>query len=364
MKKVLLMSNTVMHYRVSVYNYFTEKFRNDGWELFVRTNKLQSSNKNPHQFDLKEIPLSFGACTREIAAVKPDAVIVFLHLKDRVIWPLLHWLKLGRIPFAYWTKGANLDDADNPIRNMAFHYIHTLSDRLILYSSHEMKYVGHYNTGKVFIANNTVNYHDYPAIMASKQQIKQELGIPFERVVLFAGRMGIDGGRKKVAHLIEVFRNLNCYGAGLVIVGSGLSEELQSSMNPRTTQYLGEVHDPANITISKIFAMADIFCIPGHVGLGLNQAMYWGLPVVTEEGKQPPEFHYLVDGRNGFVVAENDIAALRKRLILLLENKELREKLGQNAREDLLKEASIDNMYSSFYHCVESVVPGKPEIVQ
>ena len=57
--------------------------------------------------------------------------------------------------------------------------------------------------------------------------------------------------------------------------------------------------------------MADVFAIPGHVGLGLNQAFYFGLPVVTEEGKHPPEIAYLKPGRNGFMVPENDLAALR-----------------------------------------------------
>jgi len=69
-----------------------------------------------------------------------------------------------------------------------------------------------------------------------------------------------------------------------------MSEELKKNINPSNTTYLGEIHDPQNVKISKIFSMSDIFCIPGHVGLGLNQAMYWGLPTVTEKGKQPPEF--------------------------------------------------------------------------
>lgn len=363
MKKVLLISNTVMHYRVSVYNYFADSFRNDGWELDVCTNKLQSTNMNPLRFGLKEVPLTFNALSKEIQSSKPDAVIVFLHLKDLAIWPLVHWLKLQRIPFAFWTKGANLDDANNPLRNLMFKYVHTISDRLILYSSNETKYVGKHNLGKIFVANNTINYHDFTKINQSKEEIKKELGIPFSRVVLFAGRMGINGGRKKVNHLIEVFRNLSVPDAGAVIVGSGLPDELKERINPKNTIYLGEIHDPDNVKISKLFTMADIFCIPGHVGLGLNQAMFFGLPTITEEGKQPPEFHYLANGRNGFVVKEDDVNALKEKIIALLENKNLREELGQNARRDLLENASIEGMYTSFYECVESMTETAEEPV-
>src|ERR1039458_6778847 len=80
-----------------------------------------------------------------------------------------------------------------------------------------------------------------------------------------------------------------------------MKEEWRARMNPQTTMYLGEVHDPQNLQISRVFKMADVCAIPGHVGLGLNQAFYFGLPVVTEEGKHPPEIANLKHGRNGFI---------------------------------------------------------------
>ena len=118
-------------------------------------------------------------------------------------------------------------------------------------------------------------------IEESPEAIKRDLGIPFEKVVLFAGRMGVDGGRKRVDDLIEMFRDIEGRDAGLVIVGSGMRPEWEKRMNPETTIYLGEVHDPDNRQIARIFTMADVFAVPGHVGLGLNQALFFGLPVVT-----------------------------------------------------------------------------------
>ena len=123
---------------------------------------------------------------------------------------------------------------------------------------------------------------------------------------MFAGRIGEEQNRKKVDHLIDIFRELDRKDVGLVIVGSGLTEELRARLNPANTIYLGEVHDPENRQISRIFKMADVCSIPGHVGLGLNQAFFWGLPMVTEQGKQPPEIEYLRDGENGFIVPEDD----------------------------------------------------------
>jgi glycosyltransferase involved in cell wall biosynthesis len=119
---------------------------------------------------------------------------------------------------------------------------------------------------------------------------------------------------------------------------------------------LGEVHDPQNIKISKIFKMADIFSIPGHIGLGINQAMYWNLPVVTEDGGQPPEIHYLIDGKTGYLVKDNDIEELKNKILYLIDNEKIRLEFGNNAHRHILKVASIENMYEAFYNSFHSVL--------
>jgi glycosyltransferase involved in cell wall biosynthesis len=128
-------------------------------------------------------------------------------------------------------------------------------------------------------------------------------------------------------------------------------------MNPRNTLYLGQVHDPENVRISKIFKMADVFSIPGHIGLGINQALYFELPVVTEDGGQPPEINCLISGRNGFLVPENDMDELKKKILYLVENEDTRRIFGINAKNDILEHGSVENMFSGFLNCVNSLFP-------
>jgi glycosyltransferase involved in cell wall biosynthesis len=351
-KRVLLISNTVMHYRVSVYNYFWRRFREDGYEFEVLTNQLQPKNQLLPQFRLDEMPFSFRSYRRAVLERQPAAVILFLHLKDKMMWPLVHWLKWRRIPVAFWTKTRNLDEPDNPLRNSLFDYMLWLHDGLILYSGDLIKNVPKRERRKAFPANNTINFEDFPEVTESKEAIKRQLGIPFKKIVLFAGRMDVDSGRKRVDHLIEIFRDVKGRDAGLVIVGSGMKEAWRARMNPQTTIYLGEVHDPQNLQISRVFKMADVCAIPGHVGLGLNQAFYFGLPVVTEAGKHPPEIGYLKPGRNGFIVPENDLTQLQEKLFMLLDNDALRQEFSRHAREDILQNASVEGMYHGFRDCV------------
>lgn len=362
-KRVLLVSNTVMHYRVSIYNYFWRRFGEDGYEFQVLTNRLQPQSKIKLQFRLDEMPFRFAAYRRSILERQPAAVILFLHLKDRILWPLVHWLKWRGIPVAFWTKTRNLDAADNFLRNALFDYMMHLHDGLILYSEDLITNVPARKRSAAFPANNTINFEDFPEVKESKDEIKRQLGIPFRKVALFAGRMDVDGGRKRVDHLIDIFRDVNGRDAGLVLVGSGLKEEWRARMNPQTTIYLGEVHDPQNLQISRIFKMADVCAIPGHVGLGLNQAFYFGLPVVTEEGKHPPEIGYLKPGRNGFIVPENNLAQLRDKLFALLDDDALRGEFSRNARADILQNASVEGMYHGFRDCVRFMDGAKQTVV-
>jgi len=356
-KKVLLISNKVFHYRVANYNYFTLRLHAHGWEFSVRASEIETNNPLRIEFDFSVIPFGFRRYVREIERVKPDVVILFIHLKDFMVWPLVHWMKLRRIPFVYWNKGINLEVASPWFRNRFFYYIHSLSSAIILYSEHEIRNIQPKDRAKVFVANNTLNFDSFPEIHESKEKLKQEFGIPYEKVVLFVGRMR---PIKKVEHLVRVFNTLREPGVGCVIAGDPMGYDLRGMIESSNITFLGEIHDPENLKISRLFKLADVFCIPGDVGLGLNQAFYWGLPVVTEQGFQPPEIHYLVNGRNGFIVPENDLDELKRKILLLLQDDALRAQFSCNARENILREASIEAMFNGFRDCLDMLSPPTP----
>lgn len=358
-KRILLVSNKVMHYRVSVYNYFYRQFLSMGFQFSVLADSLQKENRRPMEFEFREIPFKFFKYRKVIQELRPDALILFLHLKDSITWPLVHWLKLRRIPFACWTKGGNWDKGESRLRYHLFNYVHGMSNALILYSSDCLRLVKPRFHARAFVANNTINFDDFPLVEETREDVKREFSIPFKKVVLFVGRMEAGGGRKRVDHLIDIFRDLDRADIGLVLVGSGLSEELKRRLNPRNTIYLGEIHDAKDLGIAKLFKMADLCAIPGHVGLGLNQAFFWGLPVVTEEGEHPPEIGYLQPGRNGFIVPQNDLRALKDKILLLLDNDTLRHELSRNARADIIANASIEKMFSGFRDCIQFLMRGR-----
>jgi glycosyltransferase involved in cell wall biosynthesis len=349
---ILLIANKVPHYRVSVYNYLARRFGETGWRFDVASESRLRESEQKLGFEFYEQPFGFFRYCQLIDRLKPKVVILHLHLKIPMFWPLLHWLKWKGIPVVSWTKGGNLDQPGNHWRQALFNHTHRLSNALLLYSAAQSDLVPPRHRHKIFAANNTVNFEDYPEVPDVAEQIKEEFNIPFPKVVLFTGTMGVDGERKRVRHLIDIFRGLDRKDVGLVLVGGGMNDELKAAINPANTLVLGPVHDPRNLKISRLFKAADLFVVPGHVGLGINQAFYWGLPVITENCHQPPEIQYLQSGRNGFIVPDNDVAALRDKMLFLLDHDTVRAQFGRCAREDIMKQASIEGMFQSFARAV------------
>ena len=67
----------------------------------------------------------------------------------------------------------------------------------------------------------------------------------------------------------------------------------------------------------------------------------------------------IYDKKTGFLVKEGDYQAWIESIKLLLDNKKLAEKLGNNARELLLEKFNWDIVAKKFVVAVESVLKSK-----
>jgi hypothetical protein len=83
-KTVLLISSRIPHYRVSVYNYFHRRFREEGWEFKVASNAIQPHSKLEVRFDFREVAFEFSKYRKLLDEMKPDVVMFHLLLKERI----------------------------------------------------------------------------------------------------------------------------------------------------------------------------------------------------------------------------------------------------------------------------------------
>jgi glycosyltransferase involved in cell wall biosynthesis len=118
-----------------------------------------------------------------------------------------------------------------------------------------------------------------------------------------------------------------------VIAGAGADEaELRALARVleigMSVKWLGEIPHPA-----AVLSDAHVYVNPSAnegFGLAVAEAMSWALPVVGRTKGGVAEI--VDDGATGLLVAEDDPVELATAIVRLVENRELAEKLGREAR--------------------------------
>ncbi|MDE5571194.1 MAG: glycosyltransferase [Prevotella sp.] len=170
--------------------------------------------------------------------------------------------------------------------------------------------------------------------------------------VIFVGRIA---KQKGIPELIAVWRLvherypdwvLDVYGEG----DSGCFPQEDIGLN---------VHEPISDIFSEYIdsSMLLLTSVYEPFGLVIPEAMSCGLPVVAFESDGPCDI--ITDGEDGFIVHERDVEVFANRVCQLIEDKQLRQRMGRNAIQSAQRYAPehIMPMWKQFYETLSSVVP-------
>ena len=339
MKNILLISNHVFHYRQKVYNAFVERFHNDGYEFHVASDSFQDAGYN-FKFKDHVVKMTIRNYISLIDEIKPECVIVFLHLKDYIQIPVILYCRLRKIPVIFWNKGLSVTDAKNPIKNFVYHRIHDLADALITYTPDMKGNFQQKNYNKLFVAYNSLDFSDIDKSKYSDTiSIKKKYGIKEKHVILYVSRMQ---PYKRPELLADLFANQE--DVAVVFMGAGMTPELQAKIDGAANlYYLGQKYGEEG---NEVFAMGDVFSTPGNIGLSICDALFWNLPICLLKGDHAPEIYYMKDGRTGFL-ADNEEDFKEKTLELLSSESNL-TRAKQECEKEYQAEVSIDRMYQGF----------------
>jgi glycosyltransferase involved in cell wall biosynthesis len=340
---VLIHQDEIQHYRVLVYNYLAAFLLRRGYDLTVVAAGIQASNVHPVAFKCVTVPLSFESLRHLCHDVDPHVVILFVNLKHSFLFPLLLYFKSRNVRTVYWGHGIDLEDKNSIPKRLLYSIEHRIVDAILLYGPNERRFVAQHLQHKVFEANNTLNMQGVDASRSNLEGARARFGISTEKNIICVGRLQ---GRKRVTDLIAAFLPIHADSVGLILVGPDNDQQasLLPPSHPRIFRF-GEVYGS---DLHDLLRLACVYCLPGHVGLGIVDAFYFGLPLVTEQVDHAPEIMYLRSGVNGFVVPQGDIEALGQKLRLLLFDDALRERFSRAARAEILENGSIEKMAGGF----------------
>jgi len=351
MKQVFLFhAGKIQPYRIGVYNYLHNFLKQKGYYLTIVSEGLPENLKLSINFPGIEMIYSFRTLTKMAKLHRPWANILFINHRERYFYPFLLFLRLRGNKVITWTHGLNFQKKSDRLSRFAHHVEHALCHRIILYSEEIKKYLLPGHRQKAFVANNTLNLTDYIPDKKIKQQVLNRYNIYTKKNIVYSGRFD---RRKRILDLITAFELIGDQEVGLILIGPEEEVSIKEIIKDKKgIFYLGPLYGKAAL---DVLTASDICCIPGAVGLGIVDSMYCGLPLVTENVNHGPEIMYFKEGVNGFMVPRGDIVALSEKLKLLLENDELRDRMSQNARNEIITRGHIDLLCNGFLSCLKSL---------
>jgi glycosyltransferase involved in cell wall biosynthesis len=340
---LLIHPGIIPHYRVPIYGYLNSYLKGYGFNFMVISDGIQADKPHVINFQYKEMPLSILSIARFILRQKIDIIIDFMELRHLFLFPTYLIAKgLLRLKMIYWGQGRDLLDVDARLKNFAYATEQAMCDSIILYAEHLKKYILQRFHKKAFVANNTL-YMDYPDLApgVTRENVLAQYGIKTKKNIICMGRMQ---KRKRLDHLAEALVYMNRPDIGLILIGpdqDGILDKIDGDNIYKLSPIYGEKK-------FDLLSSADVYCLPGAVGLSIIDTFHCGLPFVTEDGDESAEIMYLKDGVNGFIVPRGDIQELARKLLLLLDDNKLRERFSLAGKQEIEENGNIEKLCAGF----------------
>jgi len=189
--------------------------------------------------------------------------------------------------------------------------------------------------------------------------------------ILFLGYLGSKKGVdilirsfEKLISIDSEYKNIKLYICGGITEGGKQTKFYNYLLNlPSTLGISKSVIFTGRISNQeKEFYLndSDILVLPyrrhGTFGASgvLIEGMSYGLPIIVSDTKSFDS--EVQDGKTGLLFEDGNIEMLYEKIKLLAENKELRQKLGSNAREHILKEHNWKYVASKMKQIYENVL--------
>ena len=148
-------------------------------------------------------------------------------------------------------------------------------------------------------------------------------------------------------------------GARLFLVGSGPEEEkLQKRVKEDNLE--GYIHFVGAVSNNEmpVYLKPDCIYVSASISDGtstcLQEAFACGLPVVVSD--VPAIREWVEDGINGFIVSSEDASVLAEKVIELLKDKVLHDKMGENNYKIAIEKADWNKNFNKLANAYESLI--------
>lgn len=279
--------------------------------------------------------------------VRPKVILATVWLPCGVTALLLS--RLLKIPYFVSAHGSEILDQENianPLKNGIRKNLGWLK-RLVLAKAEKVFAVSNY-TKQILIKNENIKDNKISVVFNGVDPLVYKLdgdNLRGRQTLLTVGRLEKYKGQKQVIEImpaiVQKFPN-----AVYNIAGDGPEhDDLERTINELSLKknvfLLGKVSADALIKLYQncnVFVLYPQLTIDNYEGFGLVylEANACGKPVIASNTGGIRDA--VVDGETGFIVPQNDSRQLLEKILLLIGNEALAEKMGQNGRKRVVAE--------------------------
>jgi glycosyltransferase involved in cell wall biosynthesis len=373
---VVYIQRVFANYRLACYNKISQKV---SFQI-LHSNKCNGI-KTAHTFYSRTIPsFKFGRSETNILLfslltlirLNPKVIIYEFAIGIFSLPIILLYSKLFGKKFILYSHGYNRKRGFHPERSILDQYrlwLINQADALIVYSENDKSLLSSYvPKEKVFVALNTIDTGSLLLLrdklrIQGREKVREELGWNNkEKHIVYVGRLY---KAKLVDWLIKTVSQL---GKGnlqvkLHIVGDGDEKESLRSLSVDLNlkdyvKFYGTINDD-NI-LGKILFASDLMAMPGAVGLSINKAFSFDLPVITLASinnfpGHGPEIEYIHHKKTGIIVKELNVEALSAAILEYLFDLNLQNSMRHNVSIKVENDLSLDNMVNGILASIDYV---------
>ncbi len=187
-------------------------------------------------------------------------------------------------------------------------------------------------------------------LKGDKQKLREKLNMHEEKIVLSVGRFSYRAGYGKGYDILMKVAEQSSRDIGFYVVGDAPTQEFVAWKKDKNLTNVHFISFQGKEALAEYYAAADVFVLltRGDTwGLVVNEAMSFGLPVITTD-KCVAGLELIRNGENGYIVSLSDVTTIKSQLDELLYDPQKREEMGNNNLE-LIKSYTIENMATTIY---------------
>ena len=364
--RVAIVHPLLAHYRVPVFDLLA---RSTGIDLTVicdmhPTGSLKGAPPT-EAFRCEHAPqymlgpmISHPAMLAAATSGRFDAVVLTWNVRLLELIPAFLACRARGTASVLWGHGYS--KSDSVMRRALRRQMVSLADATLLYGRMEQERLRAAGYKRTFVAPNAIDQSaiaaatvEWTADKARLRSWQKERGIQDGRLVVFISRIEPD---KRVDLLLEAFRIAQQQDPGLrlAIIGGGSGLEAARAYAAElgiasSTTFTGPIYEERDI--APWCLSAGCFAYPEAIGLSIQHAFGYGLPVVTSDclASHNPEIEALESGVNGLFYEHGNPMSFASNIVDLLSGNRQRAQWSTAARATVSTPAGI---------CIEAMVGG------